>query len=272
MQRKGRFALLLVVLCTLVLASTIPGVPNAAASSNEQLTWTTASASGQALEAPPTQEPPTDPGGTPPDDNWDGTAPVLAAPQEAEPAAPLADRNLDPDAPVSEAPPTPAPLAPPDDNWDGAAPDGVAPGLDDSRPTAASESLLFPATGDTISVLANPYWWHAGDYAQGVRTPGLNRVTGVRYDLTITNNVLNSTGHVDLEMSINGIVVGSFTVLPGETSRSLAFLFPRISGPSYTIRLRETNTVDPGAGSIVIPLDVSRITLIPPNFLPLVLK
>jgi hypothetical protein len=112
MQRKRQF-LLLVVLCTLVLASTVSGVPNVAASSHIQSKWTNASEGDWAPDAPPTQEPPSDPGGTPPDDNWDGVAPVLAAPQEAEPVAPLADRNLGPDASVSEAPPTPAPLAPP---------------------------------------------------------------------------------------------------------------------------------------------------------------
>jgi hypothetical protein len=70
---------------------------------------------------------------------------------------------------------------------------------------------------------------------------------------------------VDLELFINGVVVGSFTVLPGETSRSVSFFFPPISGPSYTIRLQETNTVYPGAGSIVIPLDTSPLRLIPPT-------
>jgi hypothetical protein len=133
-------------------------------------------------------------------------------------------------------------------------------------------SPFFPATGDLISVTFDPYWWHAGDYAEGIRTPGLSSVNGVSYDLVITNNVLNGPGHVDFDLSINGVVVGSFTVLPGETSKSVTFLFPPISGPEYTIRLEETNTVDPGAGSIVIPLDTSPLKFMTGVFLPVVLR
>ena len=80
--------------------------------------------------------------------------------------------------------------------------------------------------------------------------------------------------NVDFDLSINGMVVGSFTVLPAETSKSLAFSFPPINGPSYSIRLEETNTVDPGAGSIVIPFDTSPIMFEPwySVYLPLAVR
>jgi hypothetical protein len=54
-------------------------------------------------------------------------------------------------------------------------------------------------------------------------------------------------------------------VLPGEYARFVSFSFPLISGPVYTIRLEETNTVDPGAGPISIPLDTSTVTLFGPS-------
>jgi hypothetical protein len=66
---------------------------------------------------------------------------------------------------------------------------------------------------------------------------------------------------VDFDLLINGTRLGRFTVLPGETYRSESFAFIPISGPTYTIRLEETNTVDPGMGSIVLPLDTSQIRL-----------
>jgi hypothetical protein len=97
-------------------------------------------------------------------------------------------------------------------------------------------------------------------------------VTGIYYDLHLSQNRLKTTGHVDLDLSINGIVVGSFSVLPGEMSKSGAMTFAPIAGPIYTIRLAETNTVDPGAGSIVIPLDRSPFRLTTLVFLPLVAK
>ncbi|HSJ58772.1 MAG TPA: hypothetical protein VLC95_16425, partial [Anaerolineae bacterium] len=136
--------------------------------------------------------------------------------------------------------------------------------LDTSFITFLDAASFFPATGDVVNTVANPYWYVAGDYAEGMRTLGLDAITGVRYDLTITNNALNTTGHVDLDLSINGTLVGSFTVLPGEMTRSVIFFFPPISGPVYTIRLEETNTVDPGAGSVLIPLDTSLITFYAP--------
>lgn len=123
--------------------------------------------------------------------------------------------------------------------------------------TASSESAKFPATGDEISVVDDPYWWHAGDYAQGIRTLDLNSVSAVRYLLVINTNALTGPGQVDFDLSINGSVVGSFSVLPGETSKLVSFSFPPISAPNYTIRLEETNTVEPGAGSIEILLDDS---------------
>jgi hypothetical protein len=119
----------------------------------------------------------------------------------------------------------------------------------------------------------DPYWWHGGDFAEGSRTLAINGVSAVRHDLAITDNALNATGHVDLDLSINGIVVGSLTVLPGEISKSGIFAFAPISGPTYVIRLEETNLVDRGAGSIVMPLDRSPMqSMTTYVFLPLVAK
>jgi hypothetical protein len=132
-----------------------------------------------------------------------------------------------------------------------------------------SASTTFIASGDTIVVANNPWWWHAGDYAEGVRTLSLGAVEHVDYTLIIGTNGLYSTGHVDFDLSINGISIGSFTVLPGEMVKNLSFDFPPIAGPSYTIRLQETNTVDPGMGSISLPVDQSYMYLFnrPPEIL-----
>jgi hypothetical protein len=176
-----------------------------------------------------------DPAATPPDDNLDGTTIDLQVPpMQAKPAQGPPDRNT---------------------------PLDVSSASQEIQVPATQVSVLFPATGDVVSLTSDPDWWHAGDYAEGTRTPGLSNVDAVRYDLVAPDNSLNGTGHVDFNLSINGVVVGSFTVLPGEMSKSVAFSFPPFSGPTYTIRLEETNEVDPGAGSIVIPLDTSSITL-----------
>jgi hypothetical protein len=124
-----------------------------------------------------------------------------------------------------------------------------------------STATNYPATGDTISVASDPYWYHIGDYAQGIRNLSLNSVEHVDYDLVFGQNALSSSGHVDFNLSINGIVVGSFTILPGEMVKNVSLDFPAIAGPTYTIRLEETNTVGSGLGSITIPLDTSTMTL-----------
>ncbi|MEJ2737062.1 MAG: S8 family serine peptidase [Anaerolineae bacterium] len=159
---------------------------------------------------------------------------------------------------------------PAESNYGGSEPVWVVPretlsdALADLSPQG-SQSVAFPATSDTISVESNPYWWHAGDYAEGTRSLSMSSVNRLDYDWSTTYNSLNGTGHVDLVLSINGTVVGSFTVNPGEYAKLVSFTFAPISGPSYTIRLEETNTVDSGMGSIYIPLDMSTMTFFGPS-------
>jgi hypothetical protein len=166
--------------------------------------------------------------------------------------------------------PIPTTDVPPEANYGGSVPVWYVPPEALSRSSMSlapldSQNVTFPATGDTISVLYDPYWFHAGDYAEGTRTLGLDSVNRVDYNMSISYNSLNGTGHVDLALSINGSVVGSFTLLPGEYSRFVSFSFNPINGPVYTIRLEETNTVDPGMGSIQIPLDTSTMTFFGPS-------
>jgi hypothetical protein len=159
---------------------------------------------------------------------------------------------------------------PPDANYAGSDPVWYVPleVLPRSQPAIASlnsQNVVFPAAGDILNVTNYPYWWHAGDYAQGSRTLSLNTVNRLDYNMAISYNSLNGTGHADFDLYINGSYVGGFTVWPGEYSKSLSFSFSPINGPVYTVRLEETNTVDPGAGSIIIPLDTSNMTFFGPS-------
>jgi hypothetical protein len=125
-----------------------------------------------------------------------------------------------------------------------------------------SATTTFYATGDTVNVQDDPYWWHDGDYAEGVRTLSqLGSVEHLDYSLVMGQNSLTGAGQVDLSLSINGIVVGSFTVSPGELVKNVSFDFPPIAGPTYTVRLEETNTVGAGLGSITLPADLSTLSL-----------
>jgi len=247
--------LVLAVLCMALLASTATGVSNAAGSSRVGLEPASQPAqapntSGAEVPLPPEETAPATPL---PDDNSAGQqAPSLQA-RPSSPPSNVGTGEVPPPTPSSEPPL-------PDNNTDAevrpAAPQSPA----EVQADAATDSTAFPATGDEINVADAPYWWNAGDYAQGTRTLNISSVSAVRYNLVFTENALNTTGHLDLELSINGTVVGSLSIVPGETSKSGAFFFPPISAPSYVIRLEETNTVDSGAGSVAIALDSSSLT------------
>lgn len=124
-------------------------------------------------------------------------------------------------------------------------------------------SAHFPATGDTVSVMSDPYWWHAGDYAEGERTPGLPLVDGVILDLLVDDNTLTCDS-LDFDLYIEGTSVGSFSVAGGETEHSeMIELATPIAGASpVTVRLEVNRSVAASCGSVIIPLDQSSITFI----------
>jgi len=131
-------------------------------------------------------------------------------------------------------------------------------------PTA--DVVTFPATDDGVYV-AGGDWWYTGAYAFGIRQPDVDMINRVDYDLAIVNE-LEEDGYVDLELSINDSVVGSFTVLPGETYKHVSFSFPPINGSAYYyIVLEATDTNSHGA--IKIPLDTSTMTFFSPDVVPI---
>jgi hypothetical protein len=121
-------------------------------------------------------------------------------------------------------------------------------------------AFSFPDTTDTYTVVNYPYWWETGDHVEGSRSL-LNSVDHVDYTIVLGSNFLGGGAQVDLALRINGITVGSFSILQGEMMKNVSFDFAPISGPIYTVRLEETNTVPPGLGSIQIPPDLSTMVL-----------
>lgn len=122
------------------------------------------------------------------------------------------------------------------------------------------ETIIFPSSTDTYKVLYDPYWWNAGDKVYGDRTLTLDSVNKVDMNLQITYNVLNSGGHCDMFLSINGVNVGSWRVYQGDTVIERTFKFDPITGPIYSIKIEETNQVEPGKGSCSLDPDVSTLT------------
>jgi hypothetical protein len=98
------------------------------------------------------------------------------------------------------------------------------------------------------------YFWSVsrGDsVAQTFNGPA--SITKALLKAVVVQNVLNSGAHVDWTLSINGIDVGRFRVNQGVTGTiSLGRTFAAITGPSYAIKIRVTNEVASGQGSITL--------------------
>jgi len=121
--------------------------------------------------------------------------------------------------------------------------------------------LDFPLPTDTSHTLeGGDYYWNAGDYVDGSRTTTLASTTSATIYIAVENS-LSSCGQQDMEMLINGIVVGNFVISSGETSVSATFTYAAIAGPTYDLRYQTTATVASGCGSAGFATSGSTVTL-----------
>lgn len=81
--------------------------------------------------------------------------------------------------------------------------------------------------------------------------PGLNLV----FDDTSLAQTLN------LDVDLNGTIVGSFSIAPGASSFVNTFAFSPISGTDYDIRIIATNTIGSGDGSVSLLADSATSTV-----------
>jgi len=127
-------------------------------------------------------------------------------------------------------------------------------------PVISDETLSFPRAGDTRVYNVGDRFWNAGDFVQGARTSGLSSIRSAALSLSVSPNGL-SCDTQDMQLRINGTVVGPVILTSGATTVTPSFTFPAISGPTYTIRLETTRTVNSGCGSAGLPDGVSTIRI-----------
>jgi hypothetical protein len=127
-------------------------------------------------------------------------------------------------------------------------------------PCITMESTIFPAAGDPRVASAGTYFWRLGDYVTGTRTLSLASVTRMQFTLQISPNVLGCDTQ-DVQVSLNGRVLGSIAIASGNTSVTRDYTFPAVAGPTYTIRIETTRQVASGCGSAGYPEGVSTFTL-----------
>jgi hypothetical protein len=125
-----------------------------------------------------------------------------------------------------------------------------------------STVVIFPDAGDPRVASADLYFWRLGDYVEGTRVTALPSLTSVDMNLLVSPNVL-SCDTQDHSLSINGRVVGTFSINAGDTTVSRSFSFPAITGPTYTFRIETVRQVAGGCGSAGFPDGASTLTLRP---------
>lgn len=126
-------------------------------------------------------------------------------------------------------------------------------------PVVRDELLTFPSASDA-HVTAQTNYWNAGDSIQGSRTTSLATITSADLTLSVSPNGLTCDNQ-DMQLSINGTVVGAVTISPGASTFSQSYSFAAISGPTYTIRLQTIRTVNGGCGSAGFPDGVSTLRI-----------
>lgn len=125
---------------------------------------------------------------------------------------------------------------------------------------ATGATITFPIFSDTFSIYYDPNFWNAGDFIQGSRSTSLSSITSITGNVGIANSL--TCGSLNIEVSINGGVVGTMNVLPTSgTKIPLSLTFAAKTGPSYVLKYRAANTVKSGCGVITINEDSTVLTL-----------
>jgi hypothetical protein len=115
----------------------------------------------------------------------------------------------------------------------------------------SATSTVVGSTGFIDSEQVGYFWSAARGDSVAETFSGPGAVKKAIFKLDVPYNGLAAGAEVDWTASINGTDIGSFTVLSGESGPKTAkFKFPKIKGPPYAVKIRVTNEVAGGEGSI----------------------
>lgn len=120
--------------------------------------------------------------------------------------------------------------------------------------------LNFPLSTDTSHTASGTAYWNAGDYVDGSRTTTLSSTVSAVIHIVLQNNSLTCDTQA-MEMLINGVVVGNFSIPSGATAVDMTFTYAAIAGPTFDLRYQTTRTVNSGCGSAGIATTGSTVTL-----------
>jgi hypothetical protein len=123
----------------------------------------------------------------------------------------------------------------------------------------AAATMAFPSASSTVvgsypfmnATEIGGFWSVArGDSVTETFPTSEPYVKRAIFDFVVPTNVLSGGNSVHWDVLINGVLIGSFTVVQGQTGPvHLDFSFAPITGPNYTIRFEVTNEVPSFQGS-----------------------
>jgi hypothetical protein len=100
------------------------------------------------------------------------------------------------------------------------------------------------------------YIWNIGDYWAQTFSTTLAAANVAAIRLNISENVLNSGAHVDLDVKLNGVLLKHISIPQGFVGNiPIRAQFSDIAGPDYRFEFVETNQVAPGQGSVAMGID-----------------
>jgi hypothetical protein len=117
---------------------------------------------------------------------------------------------------------------------------------------------------DSGSGLATPnHIWAAGDYWEQSLTASHSQAGEFDFHLVYNDNSLGQA--LNMEVLVNNLFVGDFSISPGQSSSDLSFVTTFI-GPTYDIRLEAINTIPVGENAVSLDtsgLSTASFTLVP---------
>ncbi len=122
----------------------------------------------------------------------------------------------------------------------------------------------FPDGSETRSTLIGLRFWNLGDFIeQSFVNTGLSFVESINLDLNTSPNSLSGDTQ-DMDVIINGITVGSFSISPGDSVVPISitgFNVAAIGVDDFLLRLETTRTVTAFAGSAGIVAGSNNLEL-----------
>ena len=126
---------------------------------------------------------------------------------------------------------------------------GVA-GVDAAKAFPSATSTVVGSVGFIDSSQVGYFWSASRGDSVTETLSGPAKIKKAIFKLDVISNALNSGAHVDWIVSINGTDVGSFNIVEGQLGAVTEKIsFPKITGGSYTVKIRVNNEVAGGEGS-----------------------